>query len=124
MLATPTTAAPVSNWVGAPPAHTVILACAGQNPTGIHCTTSSLSQLKCPVALLGDATVIFRSAAPRSTTGLANVTVTGCATPTTSPAVGWTVAPANIPGGTLPDPNRAFPEPATAIAATPTATST
>src|SRR5262245_56330464 len=48
MSATPTTEAPVSKLVLAPPAITVICEWAGQRPVGFHCTTRLLSQVKEP----------------------------------------------------------------------------
>ena len=54
MSATPTTEAPVWKLVFAPPAVTVMVECAGQNPFGFHCTTRSLSQVKVPVGVFGE----------------------------------------------------------------------
>src|SRR5688500_9982761 len=88
MSATPTTEAPVSKLVEAPPAVTEIFECADQNPSGFHCTTSSLSQLNVPSGTSGELMRIVRSAALRLATGPAKVTTTGCATPTTWPVAG------------------------------------
>jgi hypothetical protein len=86
--ATPTVAAPLSNDVFAPPAVTMMLECAGQNPDGFHCTTRSLSQVNEPAGVAGEVKEMVRSAAVRFSIDCANVTVTGIATPTFCPAAG------------------------------------
>src|SRR5215207_120335 len=88
MSATPTTAEPVSKLVEKPPAVTAIGEWAGQNWSGVHCSTWLLSQLNCPVGVLGDVMSIDCSARARFVTGSAKVTSIGAATPTTSPVAG------------------------------------
>jgi hypothetical protein len=83
--ATPSTAAPVWKLVLAPPTDTVMSECAGQNSVGFHCRTRSLSHVKVPLGVAGDAMSTLCSAAARSVMAPANVTVTGCATPTVVP---------------------------------------
>src|ERR1700722_15550805 len=92
MSATPSTAEPVSNVVFAPPAVTMMLEGAGQNPVGFHCTTRSLSQLNEPAGVAGELMPIDFSAAARLVIDWANVTVTGYATPTFWPEAGWMLA--------------------------------
>ena len=80
---TPASAAPVSKCVGSPPACSVTRLWAGQNLSGIHCTTRSLSHSKRPVMFDGELMWTVRSATARSATSFAKVTTTGAATPTT-----------------------------------------
>ncbi len=122
--ATPTTAAPDSKLVDAPPAVTLIWLWAGQNPSGIHCTTSSFSHANRPVTFLEEVTAIVRSAAGRSAIGSENLTTTGCATPTTSPRAGSIIAAVKVADGDETAARPGLPEPATAIAAVPVTTST
>ena len=77
MSATPTTAAPVSKVVFAPPPVTVIFEWAGQKPSGFHCATRSLSHMKVPLGVAGDVMWMLRSAAERLVIDSAKVTVTG-----------------------------------------------
>src|SRR5687767_2236432 len=86
--ATLTTEAPVWKPVVKPPADTVIGECAGQNPSGFHCRTRLLSQVNDPLGVAAEVNAMFCSAAGRLVIGAANITVTGCATPTVSPAAG------------------------------------
>src|SRR6476660_8670219 len=119
MSATPTTAAPVSNVVFAPPALTMMLECAGQNPFGFHCRTRSLSQLNDPAGLAGEAIATLRSAAARLVIDCANVNVTGIATPTFSPEAGWMLATSV---GAVTPAELEVMDPVVAIAAMPTTT--
>src|ERR1700758_227124 len=96
MLATPTTAGPVLNSVDRPSTESATVLCAGQNRSGTHCTTWLLSHSNLPVIAGTDLTSMARSAACRLVTGALNVTVTGYATPTTSPRVGITDAIARL----------------------------
>src|SRR5689334_963963 len=98
MLATPTTAGPVAKFVEKPPNDSAMVLCAGQKRSGIHCTTSLSTHWNLPVMAGDDLTSIARSAARRSVTGAPNVTVTGCATPTTSLGAGKTDAIAPFTG--------------------------
>lgn len=61
-------------------------AVAGQNRSGVHCTTSLSSHSNLPV-IAGALMSTARSAACRLVMGALNVTITGCATPTTWPRV-------------------------------------
>ena len=92
MLATPSSASPVSNPVVRACTPTETWVWAGQYWSGTHCTTLFSTHSKCPGVLLGDVTWIDRWAAARSVTGAVNVTTTGCATPTTAPSAGKTEA--------------------------------
>jgi hypothetical protein len=121
MSATPTTAAPVSNVVFAPPAVTVIGEWAGQNPSGFHCTARSLSQVNEPVGVAGEVNAMVCSAAARSAIGPANVTVTGIATPTTWPGAGLMLATSV---GSVTPAEPVATDPAVANTAMPTTTST
>ena len=124
MSATPTTAAPVSNCIGAPPARNVTLVWAGQKVSGTHCTTLSSTQSNRPVTFVGDVILIVCSAPARSAIGLAKLTTTGCPTPTTSPGPGWTPATVKASDGDRTAAMPALPDPAIAIAAPTTAAST
>src|SRR3979490_1668602 len=100
--ATPTTAAPDSKVVFAPPAVTMMFECAGQNPFGFHCRTRSLSHVNEPAGVAGEVIAMVRSAAARLVIDCVNVTVTGMATPTFWPEAGWMLA-TSVRGATLAD---------------------
>src|ERR1700758_5099991 len=118
ILPTPTTAGPVSKSVLKPPAVTCTELCAGQTPSGIHCTTLSPSHWNRPVIGFDDVTRMVRSAAVRSVIGLPNVTVTGYPTPTTAPWAGWTATTVGVAAAA----KLAGVGRSTAIATTPTTT--
>src|ERR1700722_3764546 len=92
ILATPTTAGPVSKAVDSSPTESATVLCAGQNRSGTHWTTSLSSHSNLPVIAGTDLMSMARSAARLLATGALNLTTTGCATPTTSPRVGRTDA--------------------------------
>ena len=119
--ATPTTDAPVSKVVFAPPAVTMMFECAGQNPFGFHCRTRSLSQVNEPAGVAGEVIAIVRSAAARLVIDCVNVTVTGIPTPTFCPEAGWMLATSVVVATPA---ELAVTDPAVAIAAMPTTTST
>src|ERR1700754_2791801 len=119
--ATPTTDAPVSNVVFAPPAVTMMFECAGQKPFGFHCRTRSLSQVNEPDGVAGEVIEMVRSAAARLAIDWANVTVTGIATPTCWPGAGWILA--TSVGAVIPA-ELMVTDPAVAVAAMTTTTST
>src|SRR3954451_18830098 len=121
MSARPTTAAAVPKLVLAPPTDPEIVEWAGQNPVGLNCTASSASHVNVPGGVFGEENPIDRSAAPRLATGPANVTVTGMATPTTSPAAGAILATVGW-GGTAATPLPTAP--ASNIVDTPVTVST
>src|SRR5246127_2372047 len=119
MLATPTTAGPVSNSVDRPSTESATVLWGGQNRSGTHCTTWLSSHSNLPVIAGADLTSMARSAACRSATGELNVTTTGCATPTTSPRVGRTDAMAS-PYDCFAAARLTSAGPATTVAAVPT----
>src|SRR5947209_625379 len=95
MSATPSTAGPVLISADTPPTDNGIVVCAGQNRSGTHCATSLLIHSNLPVIDGEELTWTARSAAFRLTTGERKVMTTGCATPTSGPAVGPTEATGN-----------------------------
>jgi hypothetical protein len=66
----------------------------------------------------GAVILIARSAAARSLTGLVNVTITGCATPTTAPFAGWIEATPTVGFGGAIAAVLGAPDPAMASTAT------
>lgn len=110
----------VSKLVDMPPAKTATWVWAGQNPSGIHCTTASLRHTNRPVVFFDDVIVIDSSAAARSATGLVNLTTSGCATLTTAPGDGSIVSAAKTEVGDESDAQPTLSDLIIAVATTPT----